>query len=98
MYKLYYHGHNSAVGIATGYKLDDKGAGFLVPVGARNFISPCHPDWFWGLPSLLSNGNQGLLPQGLSGRSMKLTTHLQPVLKVKKTWVYTSTPQYVFKV
>jgi hypothetical protein len=31
---------------------------------ARIFSSPCHPDRFWGPPSLLSNGYWGLFPQG----------------------------------
>jgi len=34
---------------------------------------------FWGLHSLLSNGYQGLFPCELSGRSVKLTTHLRLV-------------------
>jgi hypothetical protein len=32
---------DSAVGIATGYGLDDKRVGVRVPVGARFFSSPC---------------------------------------------------------
>jgi hypothetical protein len=35
---------DSAVGIETGYGLDDQGVGFRVPVGARIFTSPCPPD------------------------------------------------------
>jgi hypothetical protein len=35
---------DSTVGIATGYGLDGQGAGFQVPVGARFFSSPHHPD------------------------------------------------------
>jgi hypothetical protein len=31
-------------------------SGVQVPVGARFFSSPRHPDQFWGPPSLLSNG------------------------------------------
>jgi hypothetical protein len=47
---------DSAVGIATGYELDDQGAGIRVPVGLRIFSSPLRPDWLWGPPNLLSNG------------------------------------------
>jgi hypothetical protein len=46
----------SAVGIATGYGLDDQGARVRVTVGARIFTSPCRPDRLWGPPYLLSNG------------------------------------------
>jgi hypothetical protein len=38
----------SAVGIATGYGLDDRGFGVPVAVGSRTFSSPSHPDWLWG--------------------------------------------------
>jgi hypothetical protein len=62
---------NSAVGIATCYVLDGWGVGVQVPVGARFFSSPCHPHWFLGPPIFLSNGYRG----------MKLTTHLQLVLR-----------------
>jgi hypothetical protein len=37
---------DSAVGIATGYGLDDQGVGVRVPVGARIFTSPRRPDRF----------------------------------------------------
>jgi hypothetical protein len=59
-----FESQDTAVGIATGYWLDDQGAGVQVPVGARIFISPCHPDWLWGPPNLLPNGYQELFPRG----------------------------------
>jgi hypothetical protein len=35
---------NRVVGIMNGYRLDDEGVGVQVPVGARIFTFPCHPD------------------------------------------------------
>jgi hypothetical protein len=54
------------------------------PGGDKNFHPPCRPDRLWGPPSLLSNGYRGILPQGESRRDVKLTTHLQLVLRLKK--------------
>jgi hypothetical protein len=54
---------DSAVGIATGYGLDDRGVGVRVPVGSRIFSSPRSPHRLCGTPSLLSNGYRGLFPQ-----------------------------------
>jgi hypothetical protein len=38
----------SAVGIATGSGLDDRGPEVRVPVGSRIFSSPRRPDRLWG--------------------------------------------------
>jgi hypothetical protein len=85
---------DSAVGIATGYRLDDRGVGVPVPVGSRIFSSPCHADRLWGPPSLLSNGYRGSFPGGKAGRE---TDHSTPTsAEVKKMWIYTSTPPYAF--
>jgi hypothetical protein len=50
---------DSAVGIAAGYGLDDRGAGVQVPVGSRIFSSPRRSDRLWGPPSLLFNSSRG---------------------------------------
>jgi hypothetical protein len=39
---------DSAVGIATAHRLDDRGVGFGVPVGSRIFSSPHRPDRLTG--------------------------------------------------
>jgi hypothetical protein len=70
---------DSAVSIETGYELDGRGVGVWVPVGAKMFFSPRHPDQLWGWSSLLSNGYRGLINRGLSGRCVKLTTHIRIV-------------------
>jgi hypothetical protein len=61
----------SAVSIATGYGLDDRGVRVRVPIGSGISSSSRRPDRPWGTPSLLSNGYRGL-----SGRGVKLTTHI----------------------
>jgi hypothetical protein len=55
---------DSALGIATGYGLDDRGAGVRVPVGSRIFSSPPRLVRLWGPSSLLPNGYLGLFPRG----------------------------------
>jgi hypothetical protein len=55
---------DSTVGIATGYRLNDRVVGVRLPVGARIFSSPRRPDRFWSPPSLLSNGYRGSFPGG----------------------------------
>jgi hypothetical protein len=68
-----------AVGIATGYGLDDRGVGVWVPVGSRILSSPRRQDRLWGSPNLLSNGYRGLFPRGV-----KLTTHLHLIPRSRK--------------
>jgi hypothetical protein len=60
---------DSAVGIATGYGLDNGGVGIQVPVGSRIFSSSSCPDRLWGPPNLLSNGYQVLFPGGKAAGS-----------------------------
>jgi hypothetical protein len=88
---------DSVVGIATGYGLDDLGVGVRVPVGSIIFPGRRRPNLLWGPPSLLSNGYRGLSP-GVK-RPGRESDHSPPTsAEVKKTWVYTSTPPYLFMV
>jgi hypothetical protein len=54
-------GRYSVVGIATSYRLEDRGVGVQVPVDLRIFSAQRRPDRLWGQPKLLSNGYRGLL-------------------------------------
>jgi hypothetical protein len=87
---------DSIVDIATGYGLGDQGVGVRVPVGSRIFSSPCHPDWLWGPPSFLLNGYQGLFPGGVKRSGHEADHSPQTSAKVKKIWLYTTTPPYAF--
>jgi hypothetical protein len=55
---------DSAVGMATGYGLDDWEVGVRVHVGSRIFSSPRHPDRLWVPPSFLSSEYRVLFPRG----------------------------------
>jgi hypothetical protein len=76
---------DSVVGIATCYRLDERGFGVRVLVGSIIFFSPRRPDRLWGPSSLLTNGHQVLFPRGYSGKGVKLTTYLQLVAR-SSTW------------
>jgi hypothetical protein len=81
-----FRSRDSAVDIATGYLLDDREVGVLVPVGSRIFTSPCHPDRLWGPDSF-----PGIKRQG------READHSPPTsVQVKKMWIYTSTHPYAF--
>jgi hypothetical protein len=53
-----------AVGIATGYGLNDREVGVRVSVGLRIFSSPCRPDRLGGSLNLLYNGYWEQCPGG----------------------------------
>jgi hypothetical protein len=88
--------HDSTIGIVTAYRLDDTGVGVQIPVGSRIFSSPRHPYQLWGPPSLLSNGYQGLFPPGGKQQGREADHSPPASAKVKKVWIYTSTPTYTF--
>jgi hypothetical protein len=83
---VYMGSRDSAVGIATGYGLDDWAVGVRVPVGSRIFTSP---------PNLLYNGYRGSFPE--VKRPWREAEHSPPTsAEVKKMWIYTSTPPDAF--
>jgi hypothetical protein len=87
--------HCSALDIATAYGLYDQGVGVRVPIESRIFNSSHHPDRLWGSHNLLSIGYKGIFPWGVKRQGREAD---QPPsnTEVKKTWIYTSTPPYVF--
>jgi hypothetical protein len=85
---------DSAVGIATGYGLDDQGVGVRVPVGLRIFstssrpaMRPTQPPIQW-IPAALS---PGVKRQGREADDSPPTSD-----EVKKMWIHTSIPPYAF--
>jgi hypothetical protein len=84
---------DSAVGIATGYGVNDQGVGVRVSVKPRIFSTPRpalghtqpHIQLVMGAPS------PGLEPPGREAYHSSSTS-----AEVKKTWIYTSTPPYTF--
>jgi hypothetical protein len=77
---------DSAVGIVTGYGLDDQEFEVRVP-----FTSPGRPDRLWGPPTLLFNGYQRLFLRGGVQRPGREAAHSPTNAEVKKTWIYIST-------
>jgi hypothetical protein len=85
---------DSAVGIATGNGLDDRGVGVIVLLGARivsmssrSALGSTQPSiqWLPGFPS------PGVKRQGCEADYSPPTR-----AEVKKMWIYTSTPPYAF--
>jgi hypothetical protein len=64
-------------------------------LGWEFFSSPLHPELFRGPPNFLSNGYQGLFHWVLSGRGVKLTTHLHIVPRSRMREAIPPLPQYV---
>jgi hypothetical protein len=87
---------DSAVGIVTGSRLDNRGVRVRVPVGSRIFSSLHHPDRFRNPPSLQSNGYWGNFPLGVKRPGREADNSPPTSAEVKKTWICTSTPTYAF--
>jgi hypothetical protein len=58
-----FRNRDSAVGIAIGYGLDDRGVGVRVPVGSNIFSPPRRADRLCGPPNLMYNGYRELFPR-----------------------------------
>jgi hypothetical protein len=87
---------DSTVCIATGYGLNDRGVGVRVPEGSRIFSSPSRPDRLWGPPKPPIQWVPGAVSTAVK-RPEREADHSSPAsVEVKKMWIYTSTPPYVF--
>jgi hypothetical protein len=88
---------DSSVGIATGYGLDDQegGGGSSSPFRVRNFLFSISSRPAWVHPTSYKMGTGGSF-LGLK-RQGREADHSPPTsAEVKKMWIYTSTPPYVF--
>jgi hypothetical protein len=74
---------DSAVGIVTGYGLGDRVVGARVPVGSNTFSSP-------------NKSVPGTLSYGIKRPGREIDNSNPTSDDVKKTWIYASTPPYVF--
>jgi hypothetical protein len=77
---------DSSVGIALGYRLDDRDSSVRFPAGAGKFLFTTRPERLWGPPSLLSNGYQGGLSLGVK-RPGREAHHSPPSSAEVKEWV-----------
>jgi hypothetical protein len=86
---------DSVVGIATGYRLDDRGFGVSSPVMVKNFLySTSSPTLGTNQPP--NKWITGALSTGAK-RQGREADHSPPIsAEVKKMWIYTSTPSCAF--
>jgi hypothetical protein len=68
---------------------------FLV-ISPNILSSPRHPDQLCSPPSLLSSEYWRFFPQGVKWLWHEANHSPPASAEVKKTWVYTSTPLYIF--
>jgi hypothetical protein len=86
---------DSAVGVATGYWLDDRGVEVRVLAGSRIFSSLRRPHRLWGPPTSYPMSTEGSSP-GVK-RPGREADHSPPTnAEIKKMWLYTSNPPYAF--
>jgi hypothetical protein len=86
---------DSTVGIATGYGLDDRGFGVRVHVGSRIFFSTSSRLALWATQPPIQ-WEPGALSPGIKRQGREADHSSPAIAEVKKTWIYTVTPQYAF--
>jgi hypothetical protein len=96
-FKIHYNsGLLAAVGIASGYGLDDRGVAVRVPVASRIFSSPRRPDLLWGSIQPPIQWVPGALSPGVKRQGREADHSLPTSAQIKKIWIYTSSPPYTF--
>jgi hypothetical protein len=86
---------DSVVGIAIGYGLDDRWVGVRVPVGSTIFSPPIVQTGSGAHPASYTMGTGGSFP-GIKRPGREVDHSTPTSAEVKKMWIYTSTPPYVF--
>jgi hypothetical protein len=86
---------DSVVGIATKYGLDDRGVGVRVPVGSKIFSSQRRQTGSGAHPASYKIGT-GDLSSAVKRPGREVDNSPPTSADVKKMWIYTSTPLYVF--
>jgi hypothetical protein len=82
----------TAVGMATGYGLDDRGVGFRFSVGSSIFSSsPLPPDRLWGPSQSPIQWVPGALSPGLKQPGREADHSPRNSAEVNKIWIYTTT-------
>jgi hypothetical protein len=90
----YIKSRDSVVGIATGYRLDDLGAGIRVSVGSRIFSTLSRAAR--GPTQIPIQWVPGALSVGVKWPGHEAHHSPPTSAEVKKMWICTSTPSYVF--
>jgi hypothetical protein len=85
---------DSSVGIATGYRLDDRGVGVRVPVGSRIFSTSSRLAMRFTQPPI--QWVPGVISPGVKRPGREADYSPPASAEVKKMWIYTSTPPYAF--
>jgi hypothetical protein len=90
---IYFH---SSVGIEIGYGLDDRRVGVRALVGSRIFCMSSRPALGFTKPSI--KWVPGILSLAVKWPGHEADHSSPATAEVKKMWIYTSTPPYVFMV
>jgi hypothetical protein len=85
---------NSAIGIATGYGLDERGTRVRVPVGSRIISTPSRPAPGPVQPPI--ECVPGAVFPGVKWQGLEADHSPPASAEVKKMWIYISTPSYAF--
>jgi hypothetical protein len=87
---------DSAISVESGYVLENRGVGVRVLVWSRISSSPSRSDRFWNPPEPPIQWAPGTLSPEVKRPGREDDHSLPTNAKVKKTWIYASTPPYVF--